>query len=266
MQIRRLALCAAFLLSAAPASAQAVKLEFNDGRVTLVAQNAPLRTILSEWARLGGAQIVNADKVSTAPVTIELKGEPERRALDILLRGVAGYMIAARELPRAGASAFDRIMILPTSTAPRPSAAPAAATFAPPPPPPVAFGGDDSLDDVDDAVAGAPEDAVRRAQEQLRRRVDQAREAFERAQENQPAPGRVTGQPVFPGAATPGVVTTTPGAPPSFFPAPQAPTNTQRTPSTPFNPFMPTTGSPRPGEVTPAPPQQQPTNRDQDER
>jgi hypothetical protein len=39
---------------------------------------------------------------------------------------VSGYMLAAREAGAAGASMFDRIMILPTSTAPRnaPPAAP----------------------------------------------------------------------------------------------------------------------------------------------
>ena len=31
--------------------------------VTLIAQNAPLRTILAEWASVGGSTIVNADRV-----------------------------------------------------------------------------------------------------------------------------------------------------------------------------------------------------------
>ena len=105
---------------AAPASAQqSIKLEFRDGRVSLNAQNAPLRAILGEWARLGGAIIVNGDRVTGAPVTLELVGVPERQALDTLLRSVAAYMLAPRRVGSVGASTFDRILILPASAAPR---------------------------------------------------------------------------------------------------------------------------------------------------
>jgi hypothetical protein len=111
---------------------QAVKLEFNGGLVSLSARNAPIRTILSEWARLGGATILNADKVVGAPVTLELAGVPERQALDIVLRNVAGYMLAPRPAGTQGASAFNRIVILPTSVAPRNPAPGAAAGGRPP--------------------------------------------------------------------------------------------------------------------------------------
>ena len=117
------ALTAVVLLSAvcaAPASAQqAIKIEFKDGRVSLNAQNAPLRAILSEWARLGGSTIVNGDRVAGAPVTLELVAVPERQALDTLLRSVAAYMLAPRRAGSVGASTFDRILILPTSAAVR---------------------------------------------------------------------------------------------------------------------------------------------------
>src|SRR6266508_4323987 len=108
------------LVCAVPARAQqSVKLEFKDGRVSLKARNAPLRTILAEWARLGGATIVNGDRVAGAPVTLEFVAVPERQALDTLLRSVAAYMLAPRRAGSVGASAFDRILILPTSAAPR---------------------------------------------------------------------------------------------------------------------------------------------------
>ena len=97
---------------------QSVRLEFNDGRVTLNAREASLRAILAEWARLGGATVVNGDRVAVQPVTLELTGVPERQALDVLLRGVAGYMIAPRRVGSSGVSMFDRILILPTSTPP----------------------------------------------------------------------------------------------------------------------------------------------------
>jgi hypothetical protein len=120
---------------AGPASAQqTVKLQFNAGQVTLSAQNAPVRAILAEWAKLGGATIVNGERVAGPPVTLELAGVPERQALDIVLRSVAGYIVAPRPAGSTGASAFDRIMILPTSVAPRNPAPAAAAAGGPRPP------------------------------------------------------------------------------------------------------------------------------------
>ena len=119
---------------------QPVQLEFQEGRVNLRAQNAPARAILAEWARLGGATIVNGDRVTGPPLTLELTGVPERQALDIVLRSAAGYMLAPRRVGATGASAFDRIMILPTSVAPRtPPPTPVAARPSPVlPRPPIA--------------------------------------------------------------------------------------------------------------------------------
>src|SRR5688572_24816833 len=113
-------ICAVLLAGAWPAQAQqSVNLQFSNGRVSLRAQNAPVRAILAEWARLGGATIINGDRVPGAPVTLELTNVPESQALDIVLRSVAGYMLGPRRAGTSGASAYDRIMILPTSVAPR---------------------------------------------------------------------------------------------------------------------------------------------------
>jgi hypothetical protein len=134
MAFRLLAAAVVLLLWAVPAAAQqSVSLQFQDGRVTLRVQNAPVRAILAEWARLGGATIVNGERVAGPPVTLELTGVPERQALDVVLRSVAGYMLAPRRAGAAGASAFDRIMILPTSVAPRNPPPPATAATAPRP-------------------------------------------------------------------------------------------------------------------------------------
>jgi hypothetical protein len=111
--------CTFALLLASHANAQQMKLEIRDGRVSLDAQNVPVRQILAEWARVGAATIVNGEKVVGAPVTLQISGASERQALDIILRGVAGYMLAPRQTGSAGASAFDRILILPTSAGPR---------------------------------------------------------------------------------------------------------------------------------------------------
>jgi hypothetical protein len=123
------------LCGAAAASAQALLLEFHDGRVRLTAENVPVSRILAEWTRVGGTQIVNGERVPGAPVTLQLDA-PERQALDTVLRGAAGYMVLARDTTSAGASAgasaFDKILVLPTtSRAPAPGAAPQAAAQAP---------------------------------------------------------------------------------------------------------------------------------------
>jgi hypothetical protein len=117
----------AVLVCAAPAAAQSVALQFDRGRVTLRAQNTPVRAILAEWAKLGGTIVVNGERVAGQPVTLELTDVPERQALDIILRSVAGYMLAPRRAGTTGASAFDRIMILPTSAAPQNPPPPTAA-------------------------------------------------------------------------------------------------------------------------------------------
>ena len=99
------------------ASAGEMKLSIQNGLVTLVADDVPLSAIMAEWARVGQTRIINGEKVST-PVSVRIVDMPERRALDILLRSVSGYIVAQRPTPIAGASVFDRIMILPTSRAP----------------------------------------------------------------------------------------------------------------------------------------------------
>jgi len=116
--------CLLVLFAGEARAQQAVRLEFKDGRVTLHAQNAPVRAILAEWARLGGATIVNGDRVTGAPVTLELVAVPERQALDTILRSVAAYMLAPRRAGTTGVSMFDRILILPTSNPPRVAAQP----------------------------------------------------------------------------------------------------------------------------------------------
>lgn len=106
-----------------PAAAQGLKLTMANGRVTLIAQDVPLRQILAEWARIGDTRIVNGDKLFGPPLTLELVDYPEGRALDVLLREAAGYMAAPRPAGQAGASVYDRILILPTSKAPAVTAA-----------------------------------------------------------------------------------------------------------------------------------------------
>ena len=131
MRSRSIVAALLVLLGASSASAQVLSLEFHDGRVKLIAENVPVSRILGEWARLGGTKIVNGERVPGAPVSLELVDVPERQALETILRGAAGYMALARETAApAGASAFDKILVLPTT-----ARAPAAAALPQPPPP-----------------------------------------------------------------------------------------------------------------------------------
>jgi len=117
MKVTRCLVALGLLLAGVgPAAAQsAVNLEFKDGRVKLVTENAPVSAILAEWARRGRTTIVNGERIPGPPATLQLVDVPERDALDIILRGASGYMVAERETPVNGASAIDRILILPTS-------------------------------------------------------------------------------------------------------------------------------------------------------
>ena len=252
MSVRQALASAALLFCcAAPAAAQAVKLEFHDGRVNLSAQNAPVRAILNEWARLGGTKIVNGERVPGGTVTLELNGVPERQALDVILRSVSGYLAGPRETGATGQSAYSSILILATSTAPRPVAS------APPVQPP--FGGQQQPfvpgqpqpfipgrvtpgvqpDPDDDPVADvAPEDGVGPAR---------ARTPRDFVPPNRPGVAGPVVRPFPPPDLENDV------QPEPIEPAPP--------PSVPANPFGVSIGSSRPGVISPVPqpPQQRPS-------
>jgi hypothetical protein len=119
----KLSICAivACLLTASAASAD-VQVLLNNGRVSVVAKDATVRQILTEWARVGQTKIVNVDRIPGGPLTLELRDIPEGQALDVLLRSVSGYMAAPRQTAVANLSVFDRIIVMPTAVAPRPAA------------------------------------------------------------------------------------------------------------------------------------------------
>src|SRR6185503_18743577 len=227
-----------FVGVAAFAAAQApLELHISNGRVTLHAQNVPVRTILAEWSKVGGTRILNGEGVAGAPLTLDLQSVPERQALDIILRGVSGYVLAARQpgspafdangLVLAGASIYDRIMILPTSAAPR----------NPPP-----------------AVAGTTPGIIRPV---APRQPDDQADDQDAAQGNDGVP---LGRPVpIPRPIVGGAPVTVPGAapvPPAVVPdnEPQQPPPLVVTPANPFG--VPAGSSQRPGVVAPPPPQQ----------
>jgi len=249
MSFRTPLVAVALLAVAATAAAQApLQLQISNGRVTLHAQNVPVRAILAEWSKVGGTRIMNGDGVTGAPLTLDLQGVPERQALDIILRGVSGYVLAARQLGTpntdaigrviAGASMYDRIMILPTSAAPR-NPPPAMAGTAPGIIRPVAPRQADDQNDDPDAPQG--NDGV-----PLGRPV--------------PIPRPVVGgAPV----ATPGVAPVVP--PVAVVPDAEQPQQTPPLVVTPANPFgVPAGSSARPGVIAPPPQAQPPRPPDQD--
>jgi hypothetical protein len=198
---------------ATSAAAQGVTLEFQDGKVRLHAQNVSVSQILAEWSRRGRTTIVNGERVPGPPVTLELENVSEQQALDTVLRSVSGYLVAARETAIEGASSFDRIYILPTSSRPSNAATPI--------PQQQTLQVQDDLDD-DEPLPNGPRGLQGPPGSRLPRDTNQPAAARppialdddappDNADKPQPTPTNPFG--VTPGTARPGVVT--PGPPPS---------------------------------------------------
>ena len=130
-----------------------VQVTMRNGRVSIVAKDATLRQILTEWARVGQTKIVNVERIPGGPISIELIEVSEEQALDVLLRSLAGYISAPRAAPADNLSRFDRVIVMPTlaSARPAPSSAPPPPVFQQPqfPQPPPA-------DNDDDPAPGLP--------------------------------------------------------------------------------------------------------------
>ena len=225
-----LAVVALLAAGATSAAAQGVTLEFQGGKVRLLAQNVSVSQILAEWSRSGRTTIVNGERVPGPPVTLELQNVSEQEALDIVLRNVSGYLVAARETAISGASAFDRIYILPTSSRPSTAAATSASL-------PQAVQVQDAGDD-DPPPPNTPRGPNTPPGARLPRDVNQPTSTVRPAvtvdddrnePDNRPAPSPNNPFGVAPGTARPGVVTpgtpspTPPGAITPAIPAPNTP-------------------------------------------
>ncbi|HEY9467724.1 MAG TPA: hypothetical protein VIR54_31740, partial [Vicinamibacterales bacterium] len=150
----------------------------------------------------------------------------EQEALDIVLRNVSGYLVAARDTPVSGASTYDRIYILPTSSRPT-----TAASVGPAPQPAIQV-----QDDGDDAEVPNPRGPNTPPGGRLPREVNQPTNTVrppvtvdDDGPENRPAPTPTNPFGVQPGTGRPGVVTpgtpspTPPGAVTPAIPAPNTP-------------------------------------------
>lgn len=225
-----LAVVALLAAGVTSAAAQGVTLEFQGGKVRLLAQNVSVSQILAEWSRSGRTTIVNGERVPGPPVTLELQNVSEQEALDIVLRNVSGYLVAARETAISGASAFDRIYILPTSSRPSTAAATSASL------PQAVQVQDDGNDDP--PPPNGPRGPNTPPGARLPRDVNQPTSTVRPAvtvdddrnePDNRPAPSPNNPFGVAPGTARPGVVTpgtpspTPPGAMTPAIPAPNTP-------------------------------------------
>ena len=221
-------LAALMVTSAAAAQSTGVSVQFhNDGTVSLQARNVPLRTILQEWARSGSTMFINAERITGAPMTVELNHVTERDALATLLRGTSGYIIGARPVGAAGASLYDRVMVLPQSATPPTARVVAnAPSPTPPPPAPIAF------------VPGDPDDApvdpngrvltAQQLQNQLAARAAAAQQQIQ--QQQNPPPQDQMARPTAQPTTTPAnpFFSGTSGRPGEIAPVPQQPRNPLR--------------------------------------
>jgi hypothetical protein len=116
-----------------PSEAAQLEVRIGQGRVSIVAEDATVGEILEAWAQIGETRIVNGDRVPGGRVTLHLDNLSEQEALDILLQKAAGFIAVPRSAPVETQSRYDRILILPTSSAPpAPRPAARAPVFLPP--------------------------------------------------------------------------------------------------------------------------------------
>ena len=232
------------LVGSGSTSAQVLSLDFQDGRVRLMAENVPVSQILAEWSRKGGTTIVNGERVPGAPLSLQLNDVPERQALETVLRGAAGYMVLGRDTVAPGTSSFDKILVLPTTArAPvAPSTAPPTPSPQPQLPTPIAAANEDEEDDQapDPATppAGAPPPAFPRGRLPQGLNLPNGAPPLTQPQDNngeQPPAAITPGQPrtgnpfgIVPGSDRPGVVNPPPPQPRDPNEAQRAPNDAQR--------------------------------------
>jgi hypothetical protein len=189
-----------------PAAVQRMlQLSFDgQGNITLIAQGVTLQDIFVEWTRLGGCYFPNADRLPRAMlVPLRFENVPELKVLDSLLRSAAGFMVAPRTTRTVGASAFEIVQILPTTTAVASGAYPPINL---PPPMPTAGSPDDEIPPVtpvNQPQRGADPTANRPAPTSVGVPASSVFVPIQPVPSNQPAPGQSTTGPGRPGQTAP---------------------------------------------------------------
>lgn len=117
--MKRIVLSSVLLLvvsATARAQDPAVRLVFQDGLVTLSANNVLISELLSEWERVGGTSVKGLDRLPAERVTINLAGVHERTALDAVF-GTTGYVSTLGVDIAPGKSLLKSIVVVPRSSA-----------------------------------------------------------------------------------------------------------------------------------------------------
>ena len=236
------------LLATVPAFAD-LRLTMHDGRVSIVAKDATIRQILTEWARVGKTNIVNVERIPGGPVTLELNNVMETQALDVLLRSLSGYIAALRPVDDINLSSFDRIIIMPTVAAARPevpasSVSASVVTASAPLPPPIFQQAPPVWQPSEDAQVSesavtnveAPPDSIRGpAANTFQKGLEVGRPAMSRGQPQTPVTHSSSPPTPFGGVAVPGMIAPLPAQPgqPGQIQAPGAPGQAVRRPGGP---------------------------------
>jgi hypothetical protein len=260
MQIVRRLLIAVItcgIIVPAAGAGPSVRLTIRDGSVWLAADRATASEILAEWARVGQTRIINGERVPGGPMTLELNGVPEQQALEVVLRSASGFLALARSIARADASSpsmtsrFERIMVLPVSTAPpAPGALAAAGQVTGPVPGPAPVAGPAPVPGPAPGAGFVPFQPT--APDGLQRRRG--------AMSSASTPQRIIGPDGLP--LPDDQEDAPPGPPPGAMPPGFAPPPVQTAPGAPgANPAAPgavpvsPAGVPSPGMIVPGPPQ-----------
>jgi hypothetical protein len=240
--LQALSLVAAFSLGAASIASADVQLSMQDGRVSVVAKDATVRQILTEWARVGHTKIVNVERLPGGPMTIELHNVTEAQALEVLLRAISGYIAAPRPVEVANLSRFDRIIVMPTLASARPAVAAA---------PPAVYQQQAPQQFMPQPQMPQPADDDADEQAAPNVTVPQRGPVFNTFPQQPQFPGQPGQQPQFPQPQT--TVSPLNGQP--FPVSPNSP-NSPNQPPPGFQPAAPFGGVAVPGMVAPQPPPQ----------
>src|SRR6187399_2800006 len=90
---------------AAPPATPKVQVTFEpDGLVSVVANGASIREVLSQWEAKGGTKFNGAERLPGTPLTLQFDHRPETEVMASLLRNAPGVVIAAKGEGATGAS------------------------------------------------------------------------------------------------------------------------------------------------------------------
>jgi hypothetical protein len=101
---------------AAPPTGPRVQVTFEPGGlVSVVANGATLREVLSQWESKGGTKFNGAEKLTGGALTVQFDHRPETEVMASLLRNASGVVIATKDEGATGASTLGAVFVVATS-------------------------------------------------------------------------------------------------------------------------------------------------------